>query len=347
MVGILCLALPAYADESAVINDHDHHSRAGLMMTNIPQSTVMPQENPRTTKVTEPMVEMLERIRQTGKQQAAEASFTLAMLAIERRDANAARHLIREAVQLRPSHPGYLRAATDIASNSGHFAEAEMYNTRYLKLAIEELGEEDIRVVILMDNLGTIYQAQQRYEKAEQIWRASLSLRERILGEMHPSLAPRLKDLAELSMLNQRFDETEKLLKRTIHILESNEQSDHQEITIAQHILADFYVFRQRTDEANKLYAMVLADWRSAPEQQRLRIAANLYKLGNEYLAQQRHEGARSQFELILGLLEEDFGPGHRYVRSAKMALKKMASEKTRQGVNKLHERTVSMTPHS
>lgn len=347
MASLLCLALPSYADEAGVINAQEHSTGPKLEMTSVPQSSVMPQEDPRTTRVAKPMVEMLEKMRRSGKQQAADASFTLAMLAIERREVSVARHLVREAIQLQPSHPGYLRAATDIAFSSGDFAEAEMYNTRHLSLAIDELGEKDIRVVILMDNLGRIYHAQQRYEKAEYTWRASLSLREQILGEMHPSLAPRLKDLAELSMLNQRFDETEKLLKRTIHILESDDQTDHKEITIAQHILADFYILRQRTDEANELYAMVLADWKSAPEEQRLRIADNLYKLGNEYLAQQRYEGARSQFELILNLLEEDVGAGRRYVRGAKMALKRMAEEKTKQGLNDLHERTFGRSSRS
>lgn len=274
-----------------------------------------------------PSVVLLERVRKNARQQAAAAAFSLGIMAIEQKDFTTAELLVQESLQLQPSNPEYLYVAASLAFNRGAFAEAEAYQLRSLELTKAELGTQDIRTASLMDDLGTIYLAQQHYDQAERTWRESLSIREQILGNTHPSIAPRLKDLAGLVMHDGRFDETEQLLKRLIHILEADTGPDRMDIATAQHILADFYVSRHRKNEADELYRRVLADWKAAPTQKRLLIAAKLYELGNEYLSQLRLEEARPQFELVLGLLENDFGADHLYVRGARTALIKLKSE--------------------
>lgn len=71
-------------------------------------------------------------------------------------------------------------------------------------------------------------------------------MREKILGDRHPSIVPRLNDLARLAMHDSRFGETEKLLKRMVDILQSDAEYDRTDVAIAQHILADFYINQQR-----------------------------------------------------------------------------------------------------
>ncbi len=269
-------------------------------------------------------VALLKMVQKNGRQQAAEAAFSLGVMAIENKDFDSAQLLIDEAISLQPSHPKYQQVAASLAFNQGDFSGAEMYQIQSLQLARPALGQDDIRVVMLMDDLGTIYLAQEHYQLAERTWRTSLAMREQILGNMHPSIAPRLKDLAGLAMRDGRFDETEQLLVRTIHILQADVESDQSDVTAARHVLADFYVNRQRMGEADALYQWVLAEWRVAPAQQRLEIAANLYELGNEYLSQLRLEEARSQFELILGLLEGDLEEGYMHISNARTALNKL-----------------------
>lgn len=281
-----------------------------------------------------PSVVLLERVRKNARQQAAAAAFSLGIMAIEQKDFTTAELLVQESLQLQPSNPEYLYVAASLAFNKGAFAEAEAYQIRSLQLTKLELGKEDIRVAMLMDDLGMIYLAQQHYEQAERTWRESLSIREQILGNTHPSIAPRLKDLAGLVLHDGRFDETEQLLKRLIHILEADTGPDRMDIATAQHILADFYVSRQRQNEADELYRRALMNWKAVPAQQRLRIAANLYEIGNDYLSQLRLQEARAQFELVLELLENDYGADHLYVRGAKTALVKLKSEQEKHSGN-------------
>lgn len=308
---------------------------------------LQPQERRLENSDQTPTAALLERVRLNSRQQAAEAAFSLSVLAIEGKDFAAAELLIQESLQLQPSDPGYLQVAASLAIQKGDLAEAEAYQVKTLEVVQAALGTEDIRIVLLMDDLGTIYLAQGQYAQAEGVWRKSLAMREQILGDMHPSLAPRLKDLAGLVMHEGRFDETEQLLKRLVHILEVDAGPDRTDIAAAKHILADFYVSRARMDEANELYSMTLADWKTAPAPQRLRIAANVYELGNEYLAQLRMEEARPQFELVLGLLEDEYGDDHLYVRGARAALDKLKSGQEKHSSNAAFDRVGERKPNS
>ncbi len=288
------------------------------------ETAALPPESTLANHVQTPTVALLEMVRKNSRQQAAEAAFSLATVAIERKDFAAAQLLIEEAIQLQPSHPGYTQVAASLAFTKGEFDEAEIYQVQSLEL-VKAAGEmDDIRVAMLMDNLGTIYVAQQRYEHATRTWQESLSIREKILGDRHPSLVPRLLDLAGVAMHDERFNETEELLKRSVQILEADATPDQTGIAAVQHTLADFYVNQQRTSEANALYQLALADWKAAPAQKRLQVAANLYELGNEYLSQLRLEEARPQFELVIKLLEHGFGADNHYVSGARTALDKL-----------------------
>lgn len=149
---------------------------------------------------------------------------------------------------------------------------------------------------------------------------------------MHTAIAPHLNDLAGLAMRDGRADESEQLLKRALHILEVNADTDHTDVATAKHNLADFYVDLHRTVEAEVLYSEALEVWKAGSAQQRLQLAAGLNELGNEYLSQSRLAGAKSQFELVIGLLKEDFGADHQYVRYARVALDKLKSEQDKFG---------------
>lgn len=101
-----------------------------------------------------PTVALLQRVRINGRQQAAKAAFSLGIMAIDREDLSAAKLLIQEAIQLQPSHPGYWQAAAGLAFNMGALVDAEMYLMKSLELTRAELGGDDIRVVMRIDDLA-------------------------------------------------------------------------------------------------------------------------------------------------------------------------------------------------
>lgn len=269
----------------------------------------------------------LEALRDYSRHRAAETAFALGIVALDRKDATAAQSLFEEAIRLDPNNSDYLGLATSLSFYRGDFIQAQAYQLRRLELARAALGPRDIRIAILMDELGTINLACRHYIQAEFAWKSSLGIYEQMLGTAHPSLAPILNELAGLTLRDGRFGETEELLKRAVHIFSSNTGADRLGLATARHNLADFYVHRQRTNEADLLYAQALAEWRSTPTQQRFLIAASLNEAGHGYLEQLRSEEAESQFKLVISLLADEFGD-HPEVRRARAGLTELKSRR-------------------
>lgn len=266
----------------------------------------------------------LETIRLDSKQKAAEAAFALGVAAIEREDFSTAQKLIHEAIQLHPTNPGYLQTAAALSFRNGRFFEAQTYLLQALEFIEDTPGKNDMDVAILKDNLGSVYLSQGHYKQAERTWQDSLAIREKALGHNHPSIAPLLNDLAGLAILGGRFGETEQLLVRALHTVQENSGSDSSLIAIASHNLADFYMEQRRADEAEVFYRAALDAWKGGTRQQRLQVSAKLNELGNQYLSAGRFPEAGSQFRLVIGLLEKDFGNENPHLQGARMGLEKL-----------------------
>lgn len=269
----------------------------------------------------------LEALRDYSRHRATEAAFALGIVALDRKDTTAAQALLEEAMRIDPNNSDYLGLAASLSFYRGDFAQAQACQLRRLELARAALGPRDIRIAMLMDELGTIYLARRHYTQAEFAWMTSLDIYERMLGTAHPALAPILNELAGLMLRDGRFGETEELLKRAVQIFSSNTYADRLDLAAAQHNLADFYVHRQRTSEAELLYAQALTEWKSTPAQQRFLIAASLNEAGHGYLEQRRSEEAESQFRLVINLLADEFGD-HPEVLRARAALTELKSRR-------------------
>lgn len=66
-----------------------------------------------------------------------------------------------------------------------------------------------------------------QYDDAEQLYKQALSIREEVLGPIHPDLAESLNNLASLYRDEGRYDEMEPLSKRALSIYEQSLGPDH------------------------------------------------------------------------------------------------------------------------
>jgi tetratricopeptide (TPR) repeat protein len=280
-----------------------------------PQSTAVEAPSPSTSEA------FLEQVRVNSRRQAAEAAFNLSVIAAGRMDFTLAGTLIEEAIQLNPSNLDYLRAAAGIAYSTREYDKAEEYQLTVLEIARSALGPDDLRVAAVLDELGIVYVAQNRYSEAESLLKQSLAIREQGSGKMHPSIAGSLNNLAGFAMQGGRFDEAEQLLKRALHILETSVDTDPSDTAMAMHNLGDLHANQKRFSEANALYQRAMLVWKEAPAKDRLELAATLNELGSFYHSQQRLDEAKPQFELVITLLSGDFGQDHPHVRTAMSGL--------------------------
>ena len=99
----------------------------------------------------------------------------------------------------------------------GDYAAAEGHLRTALRMA-EELGPEDPLLALSLNNLGLVYYAQRRYDKAEPLYQRAIIVTERALGPDHPNLAASLGNLAELYRTQERYAEAEPLYREAVII---------------------------------------------------------------------------------------------------------------------------------
>ncbi|KAK5202618.1 Gluconate transport-inducing protein required for gluconate-H+ symport [Exophiala xenobiotica] len=119
-------------------------------------------------------------------------------------------------------HPDALESANNLAlvlEQQGKYEEAEGMHNQTLDLRKKALGEKhpstlasmnNLAVVLSttsMDNLAVVLRQQGKYEDAEQMQRQTLDLREKVLGEEHPSTLTSMNDLAEVLQQQGKYKE--------------------------------------------------------------------------------------------------------------------------------------------
>ena len=73
----------------------------------------------------------------------------------------------------------------------------------------------------MQDNLAITYQNLGQFQKAEQLLKNALAVREKILGEKHPSISFSFNNLAVLYQGIGRVEEAELLYKKSLEVIES------------------------------------------------------------------------------------------------------------------------------
>ncbi len=78
-----------------------------------------------------------------------------------------------------------------------------------------------------LNNLAAIRQRQGADDEAEELYRRSLAMKEKLVGPEHPVVANTLNNLAVICRRQERFDEAEELYARALQILEAGVEPDH------------------------------------------------------------------------------------------------------------------------
>ena len=163
-------------------SDIDGSNKNVVASDNQFQSKTIEVPSPLTSKA------FLEQVRVNSRMQAAEAAYSLSILAANRKDFTLARTFIEESIQLSQSNPNYYTFAADIAFLTQQYDKAIAYQMTVLEIARSAPGFDDLQVAMVLDQLGAIYIVQEDYEKAKSSLLESLKLREKVLGEDRKSV---------------------------------------------------------------------------------------------------------------------------------------------------------------
>jgi tetratricopeptide (TPR) repeat protein len=144
-------------------------------------------------------------------------------------------------------------------------------------------GNEDDQFAFSLNQLAALYHSQGKYNEAEPLYRRSLSIVEKQLGENHPDVANSLNNLAVLYKNQGKYNEAEPLLLRSLSILEKQLGENHPNVATSLNNLAGLYKSQGKYNEAESLYRRSLSIWEKQLGENHPLVATSLNNLAELY----------------------------------------------------------------
>jgi tetratricopeptide (TPR) repeat protein len=117
------------------------------------------------------------------------------------------------------------------------FKESENMLAAALQVA-EQLGPQDPRLSLSLNNLARLRQSQKRYDESEQLFNRALTIAETERGRQHPDTAICLSNLAGLMQAQGKRAEAEAAYREAIAILEKTVGPQHETVARVRKNLA-------------------------------------------------------------------------------------------------------------
>src|SRR3990170_1626367 len=130
-------------------------------------------------------------------------------------------------------------------------AEAARYWSAALKIAEKLRGVH--RLTKTLNELGTVYQVQERYDDAEHVHKLALEIREKFLGPDHYEVAQSLSNLGLVYTAQGKHRDAELAYKRAIAILENALGTGNPQLAGVLASYADLLREMGRQDEAEEM----------------------------------------------------------------------------------------------
>lgn len=115
------------------------------------------------------------------------------------------------------------------AYSNGRIPEAEVQFKAALEEA-EKFGEADERLALTLNNLAAMYHEQGKFTLAEPLYKRSLDIKIRILGDCHADVALNHHNLAVLYSARRMYPVAEKHYKLALEMKEKLYGSHHREL---------------------------------------------------------------------------------------------------------------------
>ncbi len=219
-------------------------------------------------------------------------------------------------------------------------SEAEPLYQRALAISEQQLGNEHPNVAAILNNLGELYQVQERYSEVEPLLQRSLAIAEQQLGSNHPNTALSLNNLAEVYRQQGRYSEAESLYEQSYSILtnvlgENNsltqvpwdnlwllvqqavkagrvgELSDHPHVATQLNNLAEAYRQKGRYNDAEPLHKRALSIREQQLGTDHPHVAHSLNNIALLYQSQGRYGESEPLYRHALLIQEQQLGVNH------------------------------------
>jgi Tfp pilus assembly protein PilF len=178
-------------------------------------------------------------------------------------------------------------------------------------------GEVDQSLARLLNKVGLYLVQRAAYAEAEPVYRRSLAICERALGQDHRIVGTLLNNLGGLYDAQGKNDLAEPLFQRSLEILEEALGPDHSDVSNSLNNLAELYRAQAKYDLALPLHQRALAIREEVLGPDHPDVSISLQNLAGLYREQGKDDLAEPLFQRSLAIREEALGPDHPDVGTA------------------------------
>jgi tetratricopeptide (TPR) repeat protein len=141
----------------------------------------------------------------------------------------------------------------------GNYPQAQVIYERILVHRLNQLGPNDVALVMDLNNLGAVLVAQEKFNQAEPFMRRALTILEKAPGSQPVKIADALSLLATIYAKQDKLQECEPLLKRALELRRATLSTEHPDIAQTLSEYAKLLRKIGREAEAEEMYREALA----------------------------------------------------------------------------------------
>jgi len=255
---------------------------------------------------------------------AAQAAYGSGLLAECRVDLQKALALYRQAVEQEPNNLRYLQAAGRAARSLYNYKAALPWLESFVRLA-RTSGEYDPQALALAQReLAYTYVLSGQYQKAGPLYKESMIVLARKLGQDHPEMATSWRQIGELQETLGEYDKAVSLYKKALEILEKKRGPEHPVLANILAKLAALCMELEMEKEAVPLYERLVRIQEKALRPTHPQLAISLNSLAESYRLQGRYADAFACYQKSLGINETLHGLEHPSVAAILQELAKL-----------------------
>jgi CHAT domain-containing protein/Tfp pilus assembly protein PilF len=212
------------------------------------------------------------------------------------------------------STPEYAKGIINLARlkvREGKYTDAEALYRNALEIYSGSLGNNDLRVANLENNMALMYQYMGNMEAAESLLERSSEKIKNQLGIDHPEYATALENRASLLQILGKREEAMPLLQQALQIDEKTLGRSHPNYAFTLHNLASIYLDEKNYMKAEELFLQSVEIEKSVLGEDHPIYAGTLNNLGVLYEKQENYVKAENYFNLALSIREKVLGKDH------------------------------------
>jgi tetratricopeptide (TPR) repeat protein len=213
-------------------------------------------------------------------------------------------------LQLRPDDPTVLNNLAQSVADSGDLPRAQQQFERALTLRKATLGLKNADTAQSMDSLALLLQNRAKYHEAEALYRQAKQIREEILGPEARETITTINSLAGLFYSEGRLSEAEKLFRQALHVREQREPNG---LDTAQTLdsLALCLQVENKLEEAESDYRRAMAIRQAALPGDHPAIAQTLNSLAWLLYNRGEFDESKELYKKALDIRMRVLGPEH------------------------------------